>query len=402
MGKIAVFTMGTRGDVQPYIYLARALNRAGHSTVIGSHPCWRKLVEEAGVSFAPIGLDIDIEKEAAVIRGKNPNVVFSMLKTMNFVFGIIQNSTSDIYAACKGNDLIIVSHSQMGAAEAEALKIPVVNVTLQTEMIPQALKPKTFKDKLIGKLISGRICKPYNKIRKEYGLPLLKDSSELIGGSVNLIPISRYVKKRDPYWEDKNILTGYWYEDAPEFVPDAALDAFLKNGSAPMILALGAMSFESESEREKLDMFVTAFRETGKRAIIQGFQKSLINYELPETMLACGSVPHSWLFRRGYAVIHHCGFGTSAAAMLYGISSIPIPHVLDQIGFAGRMVELGVSTEMIRAKELTKERIVRAINELSDNYDTISKNVEGLSVKLREEHGLDNAVAEITKVLEHS
>ena len=90
-----------------------------------------------------------------------------------------------------------------------------------------------------------------------------------------------------------------------------------------MILALGAMSFESESEREKLDMFVTAFRETGKRAIIQGFQKSLINYELPETMLACGSVPHSWLFRRGYAVIHHCGFGTSVAAMLYGIPSIP-------------------------------------------------------------------------------
>jgi UDP:flavonoid glycosyltransferase YjiC (YdhE family) len=29
MHEIAMFTMGTRGDVQPYIYLARALNKAG-------------------------------------------------------------------------------------------------------------------------------------------------------------------------------------------------------------------------------------------------------------------------------------------------------------------------------------------------------------------------------------
>ncbi|MBR0090129.1 MAG: glycosyltransferase [Lachnospiraceae bacterium] len=38
MSDIAVFTMGTRGDVQPYIYLARALTRAKHNVVIGTHP----------------------------------------------------------------------------------------------------------------------------------------------------------------------------------------------------------------------------------------------------------------------------------------------------------------------------------------------------------------------------
>ena len=140
--KIALFTMGTRGDVQPYIYLARALNKKGHETTIGSHPCWRKLVEEAGISFSPIGPDIDIEQETAIIRGKSPNPLISLLKTMNFIFKIIEQSSPEIYESCKGKDLIVVSHSQMGAAEAEALQIPVVNVTLQTEMIPQALKER--------------------------------------------------------------------------------------------------------------------------------------------------------------------------------------------------------------------------------------------------------------------
>ena len=399
MGRIAIFTMGTRGDVQPYIYLARALARAKHHVVIGTHPCWRSLVENAGISFAPIGPDIGIEKEAAVIRGKNPNVVMSMLKTMKFVFGIIEKSTSDIYDCCKEKDLIIVSHSQMGAAEAEALGIPAVNVTLQTEMIPQKRKPLTFKDKIVGKVVSRQICKPYNKVRKAYHLPPLTDSGDLISSKVNLIPISVHVKERNPYWEDHHIMTGYWYEEDDGYVPDAALSDFLQDGDAPIILALGAMSFESESDRRKLDMFVKAFQETGKRAVIQGFQKTLWDYALPDTMIACGSVPHSWLFRQGYAVIHHCGFGTSSAAMLYGIPSIPVPHVLDQVGFAKQMEVLGVSTKMIPAKELSVERLVTAIRALSDNYDTISKTARLLSEKLRGENGLDTAVSEINKII---
>ncbi|MBR0090130.1 MAG: glycosyltransferase [Lachnospiraceae bacterium] len=287
----------------------------------------------------------------------------------------------------------------MGAAEAEVLGIPVVNVTLQTEMIPQRRKPLTFKDKIVGKIVSRQICKPYNKVRKVYNLPPLADSGDLISGKVNLIPISAHVKERNPYWEEHHIMTGYWYEEDGDYVPDAALSEFLQKGDAPIILALGAMSFESESDRQKLDMFVAAFQETGKRAVIQGFQKTLQDYVLPDTMISCGSVPHSWLFRQGYAVIHHCGFGTSSAAMLYGIPSIPVPHVLDQIGFAKQMEALGVSTKMIPAKELSASRLILAINELSENYDTFSKTVRSLSEKLRAENGLDTAVSEIDKIL---
>ncbi len=56
-----------------------------------------------------------------------------MLKTANFIFNMIQESTGDIYNICEGKDLIVVTHSHMGAVEAEVLGIPTVNVTLQTE-----------------------------------------------------------------------------------------------------------------------------------------------------------------------------------------------------------------------------------------------------------------------------
>ena len=220
MKKIAMFTMGTRGDIQPYIFLARGLVRNGYDVVLGSHPCWRDLVESAGIHFEPIGPDIDIEKEAAAIRGRNQNPALSMLKTMNFVFRIIQDSTHEIYEVCKGQDLIVVSHSQMGATEAEALGIPTVNVTLQKEMVPEKLKPRSIKDKLIGGMIGKQMAKPYNKIRKVYGLAPVKSSDEIMSQKLNLIPISKYVLERNPYWEDHHILTGYWYEEDTDYTPD--------------------------------------------------------------------------------------------------------------------------------------------------------------------------------------
>ena len=66
--KIVIPTIGTRGDVQPYIALAQGLKRAGHIVTLMSHPMMRALVQSHGVAFAPMGPDIDIGEEAAAIR----------------------------------------------------------------------------------------------------------------------------------------------------------------------------------------------------------------------------------------------------------------------------------------------------------------------------------------------
>ncbi len=389
---VVIFTMGTRGDVQPYIYLAEALTKAGYKVTIGTHPCWGHLVASSNVSFVPIGPDINIEYEASVIRGKTKNPMLSMLKTMNFVFKVIERSSSDIYECCKGKDLVIVSHSLMGATEAEALKIKTVNVTLQTEMIPEIKKQKTLLDKVMSALINPQMVKPYNKVRKLYNLPKVASIDEVMSPILNLIPLSRYVVQQNPYWDTKNKIVGYWYNNDESYQPDEKLTAFLHSGDKPIILALGAMAFESKQEKDKLDIFVHAFQKTGMRAIIQGFNKTLVDYSLPETMISVGSIPHSWLFQQGFCVIHHCGFGTSAAAMLYGIPSIPVPHVLDQFAFADCLYKLKVSVKPIKASQLSVERMTNAIVDLKTNYSELYNNAMNLSLNMKEENGLENAV----------
>ena len=400
MKKIAMFTMGTRGDVQPYIYLSKGLMKAGYDVTLGTHPCWRELVESFGVHFEPVGPDIDIEEETSIIRGRSKNAVMSILKTMNFIMKIIEGSSKEVYEICKGKDLIIVTHSQMGAVEAGVLGIPKVNVTLQTEMIGEKLRKQKFGEKLIGGFIAKQAAKPTNKIRKLYGLKPVKSADEEMSDKLNLIPISKYVLDRNPYWEEKNVICGYWCDEEEEYIPDEKLKSFIESGEKPVILALGAMSFEAEADRNKLDMFVRAFQKTGCRAIIQGFQKTLKDYDLPDTMIAVGSVPHSWLFRNAKFVIHHCGFGTTAATMIYGVPSIPVPHVLDQLGFAMQLEKKNVATKHIKAKDLSEQTITEAIEEMNVNYADKKRNAESISGKIATENGVAEAVRLIESVMD--
>ncbi len=404
MQKVIMFTMGSRGDVQPYIFLANALQNAGLEVTLGTHPCWGALVSEAGVHFVPVGPDIDIEMESAIIRGKEKNPMMGFVKTMKFVFKIIEQSADEVYQYCKGQDLVIVTHSHIGDSEAKALGIETVDVTLQSEMLREYGKPQSIGRKIIDVLFNGLInpivMKPYNKLRKSYGLPKCKSMDDMLSKRLNLIPISRYVVEPNPYWTPQNQLTGYWYEEPSEdYISPSELAEFLAAGELPVILALGAMSFESTEETDKLEMFIRAFTKTGKRAVIQGFKKSLQNMVLPDTMIAIGSVPHSYLFRKGYCVIHHGGFGTSASAMLYGVPSIIIPHALDQFGVADRLYKLGVTTEPIKAGELSEEKLIDRLRKLARDYEVISGRVKKLSENMHEEHGLETAVRLIQDVL---
>ena len=152
------------------------------------------------------------------------------------------------------------------------------------------------------------------------------------------------------------------------------------------------MSFETAADKARLDMFVNAFKKTGQRAVIQGFKKTLENYELPNTMIAVGSIPHSWLFRHAKCVIHHCSFGTTSAAMIYGVPSIPVPHVLDQLGFAMQLEKKDVATKHIKAKDLSEQAIIAAIEELNSTYSVKKRNAEMLSEKISTEHGVETAI----------
>jgi len=49
--------VGTRGDVQPFLFLGKRLKLEGHRVRIGTHAMYRNMVTDAGLLFYPLAGD---------------------------------------------------------------------------------------------------------------------------------------------------------------------------------------------------------------------------------------------------------------------------------------------------------------------------------------------------------
>jgi sterol 3beta-glucosyltransferase len=120
--------------------------------------------------------------------------------------------------------------------------------------------------------------------------------------------------------------------------------------------------------------------------------------DIPETVYHAGPMPHDWLFDRVSAIIHHGGFGTTAAALRSGVPSIVIPHVIDQFYWGQQVFELGVGPEPITRGKLTAVGLGRAITRAM-NDEGVRSRAARLGTAIRAEgDGVERAVALIEKL----
>ncbi|MBI4228473.1 MAG: hypothetical protein HY693_02000 [Deltaproteobacteria bacterium] len=120
--------------------------------------------------------------------------------------------------------------------------------------------------------------------------------------------------------------------------------------------------------------------------------------DLPESVIEIDLAPHSWLFPRMAAVVHHGGAGATPTVLRAGKPSVVVPFFVDQPFWGRRVSELGVGTKPIPFKKLTPERLATAINSIVNDIK-IQKNANELSEKIRTEKGVANAVDQIEDFL---
>jgi sterol 3beta-glucosyltransferase len=394
--RIVIPTIGSRGDVQPFIALAQGLNRAGHRVTLASHPMMKDLVESHEVDFSPIGPNIDLAHEVAVLLQNSPSAAVGLFRVMQFSFKMLQYSHHDILALCNEADLVIISaQSAAGKNEAEIQRVPYLSVTLMPWAIPWDDPDRPFLRRtlyrLIDRLVGLITTRPLNRIRKQQGLPPVGREG-FTSLRLNLVPVSPTVYDPNPLWEARHRVTGYWFvEEIKGWQPAADLLAFLDAGEPPIVISLGAMSLGEKDEKEVVKLFTDAIQEVGCRAIIQGWDAGAQQSDLPSSIHAAGAIPHSWLLPRCAAIVHHGGFGTTSAGLRAGIPALVIPHIADQFFWANIIYDLGAGPKPVPRRKLSKATLVAALNELVHNND-FQLAASSSGEKIRYETGVDNAV----------
>jgi sterol 3beta-glucosyltransferase len=103
------------------------------------------------------------------------------------------------------------------------------------------------------------------------------------------------------------------------------------------------------------------------------------------------SIPHSWLFPRMAAVVHHGGAGTSAAGLRSGVPSIVTPYAVDQLFWAQRVESLGVGPKSVSYHSLTAEKLAGMIRQAVTDT-AMRERAADFGRRINAERGVDRAV----------
>jgi sterol 3beta-glucosyltransferase len=400
--KILIPTIGSRGDIQPYIALGSGLQKAGYDVTFATHPTFRSLVEFHGLKYAPFGPDIDLGVDTAKLRENKHAIDGGFIKVMKYSFDLLERSHDDLMELVKDADLVIITHTSTGSIEAEMLGKRIISGNLFAQIIPIPRSKQTLVEKTIGRAMGSVIglfmTRPLNQLRKKYGMPPLGEQG-VSSLELNLIASSPHITPPDPRWEPRHKMTGYWFSPEPEnWLPPKELVKFLDSGDKPVVVSLGAMSLSQHDAGEMVELMVETATRAQCRMIIQGWEKAIAATALPDNVIGIGSIPHGWLLPRCAAIVHHGGFGTTAAGFRAGIPQIVIPHIIDQYVWGNLVAKRGLGPKPISRGKLSMQNLSPAIHSTLEDR-AMSENAAKVGELIRSEDGVGNAVRLIQELL---
>jgi sterol 3beta-glucosyltransferase len=414
--KITILTLGTRGDVQPYVALAKELIRNGHESLICTGKTFEKFITENGVAFHAASADLmailESEEGKEAFGGGRYNPLKMLKLYREVVNPAYKKSIKDFLDASKEADLIIYHPKALGAVDiADHLNIPCISMPTVpitypiTEFPNLAVSPNknfgAFFNKLTYKpvvLAESSNIKYINEFRKKYlNLPKRKSGALMYKrGDKNIpiiYPVSPFLFKEVKSWNDHVYLPGFFYLDLEGESLEKNLQEFLRAGEKPIVVSFSSMPLKSpELFKKKL---IKALKETNNRAVVLTGTSGM-TFEEQKDIFAVGKATHRLIFKEAKGIIHHGGVGTMSEALLSGVPQLIIPFSADQPFWAHLLHREGYATKPLKEKNLDVVDLVKALEEMeSDRYINNAKDVKSV---IESENGLINAVRYIENV----
>jgi len=416
--KITILAIGTRGDVQPMVALGLRLQASGYEVRFAAPEEFESFVRQQELDYFPVRYDIKnmLKCEAGqALLESGTNATKAMINIGKVISPMLSQLGSDCYLACKGSDAVIHSWlgHYLGTSLFEKYKIPTFFAFLQpyhpNQAFPSFLSPiqsnlgsllnrTTYLMQDMLRWLSFRTA--VNQWRQQeldlppVGISHLKDNPALriptlYGFSSHFIP-------KPANWGEHIEMTGYWFLDDSDWQPPKDLLDFLEAGPPPVCIGFGSMMTANPAATS--DIVFKALDRTKQRGLYLTGWGGLELSASTDKIFQTQAIPHSWLFPRMAAVVHHGGCGTTGAGLQAGIPSILTPFAFDQPFWGQRIFEAGLGPKPILMKKLSVEGLAAAINTAVTDKG-MQKRAADIGKCIQAEDGLGNAVAAIERFL---
>lgn len=404
MKKIVIATMGSRGDVEPYIALGIALKKLEFDVIISAPQVYCQLIEKHGLGYRelkaanPQEMMKIPEVEVQFEKGNMVGALFLLLKKSK---SVIKKYLQEMYENMEGADLVIATMVPYGASDAaEKMNVPMIHTLLNpavpTKEIPCVVVPYipsqmySFSHKLLE--WSFYICFKHtlNRLRKEeWDLPKLRKSplkQYRKDGNITLLAYSDSIIKKPSDWSKNEVITGFWQIDnADDYILDKELEEFLDK--KPYYIGFGSMPIKNV--QQTVSMIDKALELLQERAVLYLSYNDREHLKYSDRIYVISDVPHSILFPKVKATVIHGGIGTCRASMMAGKPIFVIPFMGDQEFWGLQIHKIGLGPRPIKLKKLNAELLAKKLLELQS--DTYKKNAETIKEKLSTEQGAEKA-----------
>ena len=388
--RILIASLGTRGDVQPYVALANALVLQGAEVTLSTGEGFEDMIEQTGAKARSLPINYQTLLQSEEIQ----EALFSLkgkIRAAKQNLALQKELTRCLWSITLDEqpDLILFNlKATVVTLAARRLGVPALPTALQPVTAPTAEFPLPLfgipnlgayfnrKSYLAGRFLMkaglASLIKPIKpEAEAEFGMSgALMDGHWPSGGMAPALQaFSRALVPTPEDWGDENIACGYWLtEPNAAYQPPADLQQFLKDGKAPVYLGFGSMPSQ---DPEKLTATVLeSLENTRQRAVLAtgwgGLVKEKLSSEMADRLFLIDKAPHSWLFPRCSAVVHHGGAGTTHEALRWGKPSLICPVFGDQPFWGSRVHKIGAGPAPLPQKKLTPEQLTAALKALEN------------------------------------
>ena len=400
--KIALLTLGTRGDVQPYAVLGRALSERGHEITLSTGGNFASLAEEYGVQFIPVQADFQALINSEEGKAMMKNIFLARKHFATTVQPMMIEALKVFYDLAKSSDCVLYHAKSLGDFFADQFP----EKMMRANVVP-ALEPTSeFPNPVFSALPLPRFLNRFTYKLADLGLSMMNKAIREFRTSVSLgstwpkridLPsvygISPSFLPKPSDFPSNSYFTGFWQIHSSQSLDSETID-FLSSKKEIVLVTFGSMPFETRFDLQT--SLQTLSKKLGVSVLVVkgwGFE-NVSSYNESNSVKFIEAAPFDKLIAKVSAVVFHGGIGTMAECLRAGVPFLTCPVIYpmgDQHFWGKRAHELGCSPSPIPLKKLTEENLIQKVSELLTS-DFYKNNSVRIASRLASENGVKNTI----------